>query len=169
MARFLDLPDEVLIEILSYLDVIDTYTCRQTCRTLYSIFSDSRKLQYFIELKIAGMQDNPYCKLSIADRLSALESRESSWKFASWSFFTGIDVPSRWSGVYDLTPSVYLLGKSSSDSEFTTTGVQTIRLPDQDSSLVEWTEFNFGMEIIDFGTAIEEHDLLACVSSYVNL
>jgi len=170
MARFLDLPHEILIEILCYLDVIDTYNCKRTCRLLCNIISDSVKRQYFTLIKIAGMQDNPYCKLPIADRLSALKSRESSWRFATWSSFTGIDVPSRWTGVYDLTSSVYLLGKSSDLEYDVTTGVQTIKLPYQDhnhTGLVEWTEFNFGMNIIDFGTAIEEHDLLACVSSYV--
>jgi hypothetical protein len=170
MARFHDLPLEILIEILGYLDVVDTFMCRQTCRLLSNIISDSMKLQYFAKVEIAGMQDNPRCMFSIADRLAALESRESRWGLANWSFFTGIDVPSRWSGVYDLTSGVYLLGKSSPDLEYVTAGVQTIKLPYQDhkdTSLVEWTEFNFGMDIIDFGTAIEEHDLLACVSSYV--
>lgn len=169
MARFLELPSEILIEILLDLGVIDTYTCRRTCRQLCYIISDSMRLQYCIKVKLAGMRDNPYCKLSTADRLSLLENRESSWRFANWNFFAAIDVPSRWSGVYDLTPSVYLLGKSSSDFEYVTTGVQTIKLPyqEQDASSVEWTEFNFGTDIVDFGTAIEEHDLLACVSSYV--
>ena len=167
MARFHNLPLEILIEILCYLDVIDSYICKQTCRLLCNVISDSMKLQYFTKVKIAGMQDNPHCKLSIADRLAALERRESCWRLANWSFFTGIDVPSRWSGVYDLTSGVYLLGKSSPGLEYVTAGVQTIKLPYQDHSLVEWTEFNFGMDIIDFGSAIEEHDLLACVSSYV--
>ena len=169
MAKFLDLPLEILVETICYLNVVDIFACRRLCRTLYNLISGSLKLQYVTKIKIAGMLDNPYCKLSIPERLSALERREESWRHASYTFFTGMDVPSPWSGVYDLTSSVYLLGKSSPDIESITTGVQTIRLPytDQGADLIEWTEFNFGMDIIDFGTAIEEHDLLACVSLYV--
>lgn len=169
MAKFLDLPLEILVETICYLNVVDTYTCRRLCRTLYNLISDSMKLQYVTKIKIAGMQDNPYCKLSIPERLSTLERREISWRLANYTFFTGMEVPSPWSGVYDLTSSVYLLGKSSPDVDSVTTGVQTIRLPytDQGADHIEWTEFNFGMDIIDFGTAIEEHDLLACVSLYV--
>ncbi len=172
MTGLVRLPTEILVEILSYLDVSDIFNCVRICRVLHNVIGESIKLQYLTQLKIAGMQDNPFCELSIADRLTALEERESSWRSLNWKFINSIEVPSRSSGVYDVTPGVYLLGKASADSEYVTAGIQSIkspsRMPDPEGTgSVEWNEFNFGMHIIDFGTAIEEHDLLACVCSCV--
>lgn len=172
MKELLDLPAEILIGIISYLDIADIIHCVRACKTLRNIVDNSVQLQYIMLLKISGMQDNPFCKLPIVDRLAALEDREASWESLDWEFVTSIDVPSRWSGVYDLTPSVFLLGKSAFDFEYATAGIQTIELPWRMPGLsvagsVEWIEFNFGMQIIDFGTAIEEHDLIVCVSSCV--
>ena len=172
MESLLGLPSEILIGIISYLDIADVLSCQRTCCILRNIIGDSIQLHYIMQLMISGMQDNPFCRLPIADRLVGLESREAAWRSLDWEFVTSIDVPSRWSGVYDLTPSVFLLGKSAFDFEYVTAGIQTIKLPTRmpgqsDADSVEWIEFNFGMQIIDFGTAIEEHDLIVCVSSYV--
>jgi hypothetical protein len=174
MERLLGLPSEILIEIISYLDIADIFSCQRTCCILRSIIADSIQLHYIMQLKISGMQDNPFCRLPIADRLASLESREAAWQSLDWEFVTTIDVPSTWSGVYGITPSVFLLGKSAFDFEYVTAGIQTIKLPTRmpgqsNADSVEWIEFDFGMQIIDFGTGIEEHDLIVCASSYVFL
>ena len=170
MAQLLDLPPEVLIEILSILDVNEIFRCIRTCRFFDELIGNSSQLSYLTQLKLAGMQDNPYSSLSVKDRMSTLKQREGLWQSFRWKFMAAVEVPHKSSGVYDITPSVYLLGKSATYADVVTAGIQSVKLPcqcpeDPESMSAGWTEFDFGLTIIDFGTAIEEHDLLACVSS----
>ncbi|CAA7261284.1 unnamed protein product [Cyclocybe aegerita] len=170
MLHFFDLPTEIFLEILCYLRLPDLHRCSRVCHLLKDTIDGALHIQYQMQLELAGMQNNPNSKACIASRLDLLKAREEAWKTLDWSFVTKITVPCQSSGVYDLTPSVYLLGKTLSGDVFETTGIQSVQLParfpeDLETVAVEWNEFDFGMHIIDFGTAIEEHDLMVCVSS----
>ncbi|KAJ3495767.1 hypothetical protein NLJ89_g10576 [Agrocybe chaxingu] len=158
------------VHYFGYLRLLDLHRCRRVCHLLKDTIDGSLHLQYQMQLELAGMRNNPNSKACVTSRLELLKTREKAWRTFDWSFVTNITVPCQSSGVYDLTPSAYLLGKTLSGDVFETTGIQSVQLPakfpeDLETVSVEWNEFDFGMHIIDFGTAIEEHDLMACVSS----
>jgi hypothetical protein len=176
-TSLINLPTELLILILSHLDPLSTFRCMSTCRTLNLTLASSPYLRYNTQLQISGMWDNPslLCPHTIRERLDMLKERERSWRNFDYKWASSVEVPlqgfngiERWSGTYDLTPSAYLIGRAdihTPDEPGSTQSIQALRMP-WESALddLEWTEFQFGMQIIDFCTAIEEHDLLACVS-----
>lgn len=170
------LPNELLVLILAHLDPLSTFRCMLTCRTLNLTLSSSPYLRYLTQLQISGLWNNPSisCTQTIHERLHMLKDRERAWRNFDPSWVSNVEVPGpgldgsdKWSGAYDLTPSVYLLGRSKDlgGDEGVTQAIQGLRMPWAEApGDLEWNEFNFGMCIIDFATAIEEHDLLACVS-----
>ncbi|KDR65771.1 hypothetical protein GALMADRAFT_232875 [Galerina marginata CBS 339.88] len=160
--RFYDLPPEILIDIASlYLDFIDIYSLQRTCRTVLRVIQSSLQLRYKLELQIAGMLDNPLCEQPTSTRLDMLRARERAWAFFEYPFLSTPQLPRRPSGLYDVTPSVCLLGKADDDS--TTRSIQAVRLPHQANIIKKWDIIHFDAEIIDFGTSIEENDLIASV------
>ncbi|KAF9524798.1 hypothetical protein CPB83DRAFT_897597 [Crepidotus variabilis] len=178
-SKLTSLPTELLILTLSHLDTLSIFRCMLTCRLLNTTLSSSPYLRYLTQLQISGMWNNPsqQCGITIHDRLRMLKKRERAWRTFDCHWVSSLEVPGsghdgaeKWSGVYDLTPSVYLLGRAKDrvgDERDVTQAIQGLRMPwGEAPTEVEWNEFNFGMQIIDFGTAIEEHDLLACVSYF---
>ncbi|KAF8641760.1 hypothetical protein AX16_009837 [Volvariella volvacea WC 439] len=124
---------------------------------------------------------------SSTETLSLLRSRDRAWSSFTYKFKIHIPITHRVSGIYDLTPDVYFLGRAfdaGSDQlglsgiplgPFESGGVRYMRLPSEGdknkagnglkSSFV-WGEITVpGKTIRDFGTALEEHDLVALVTS----
>src|ERR1700733_16237466 len=69
-------------------------TCRQTCRTLKTIFTQSTLLQYLERLALLGMHDpqlliddggsvsvtvSPFATLALPDRMATLQAWEEAW------------------------------------------------------------------------------------------
>jgi hypothetical protein len=78
-CTLLDLSTEVLIEILSYLEVADIWSVQRTCHTLRDIVAGTAYLQYILRTRINGVHDflPPNCPYS--DRLELLRRHEQSW------------------------------------------------------------------------------------------
>ncbi|KAF8151345.1 hypothetical protein B0H34DRAFT_126378 [Crassisporium funariophilum] len=169
--HLLDLPVEIIIAVLAQTHPKSLSSTLKTCRKLHKIINESTLLNYIIEQEIAGILDNPYSSLSLSSRLELLRRRENAWATFKYDFITRAKVPKRCSGVYDITPGVYMVGRASETEEFVTSAIQSVRLPsakptNEEHGLKWWEiEAGKGKEIIDFGTAIEEHDLAALVTS----
>lgn len=159
----LDLPLETLGEIFSQLSQLrDLLACELVCSLFHEIIASSTSLQYRIELARAGMIDNPQCKSTTLARLELLRQRERSWGEFIWALrVPNIAVPSASSKAHAITQISAMLGALDLHAGgmgvgFKTTGSQAITLPSVNVSQAWQTTAD-----VDFGTAAEEHDLLA--------
>ncbi|KAH9946940.1 hypothetical protein B0H21DRAFT_822298 [Amylocystis lapponica] len=75
---------EVLTLILDKLPVRDLLVCKQVSRFLSQIIDDSERLQYSIDLAIAGMVDGLPGGLCVADRRSMLKEYQKAWRDAEF-------------------------------------------------------------------------------------
>ncbi|EED83570.1 predicted protein [Postia placenta Mad-698-R] len=69
-----DLPVELLVMIFFFLDARGLINCKQVCRMFLQLIHGSTSLQYFYELELAGMADEPLCPLPYVERLRKLRS-----------------------------------------------------------------------------------------------
>jgi len=170
----LDLPVETLGEIFSQLSRLrDLLACELVCSLFHGIIKNSTRLEYRIELERAGMIDNPQCKLTTVKRLEMLHQRERAWREFNWVLrVPNITVPSTSSEKHIVTATSVMLGVVDLDSPsmgvgFKQTGFQAIDLPSvgpENMSRAWKTTMDVGEEIFEFGTAAEEHDLLAYIT-----
>ncbi|KAJ7216533.1 hypothetical protein GGX14DRAFT_696323 [Mycena pura] len=157
----LDIPTELLLNILSFLDVDALYTCQHTSRFLRDLIASSSELQYIIQCGIAQVVDNPAAPIAATDRLALLRARERHFADVNASWKCTIPVTFRPAGLYELSGGLFWLGEHSRQAlrfvelplEPLADGAPPPRwarlpLPNPSKSL-----------IIDFGLAIEEHDL----------
>jgi F-box domain len=166
MSPFLDLPSELLIKILSHLDLQSLFASLKTCKILKSIYENSALLQYLAELEVAGMLDNPYCPLDTTQRLLMLREREEAWWSLEPQFTTALKLHARFSGMYDVSSSSLMLGMDVSEyAHDGGTFVQSLALPSPSvpPTNVVRHMFEAPHEPIDIGISIEENDLVALV------
>ena len=77
MVLFLDLPTEILSQILFYLSAVDLCIAQRISHHINKIITDTARLQYIIRAHINGVDDilTPDC--SFHDRLDLLKQYES--------------------------------------------------------------------------------------------
>ncbi|KAI0284899.1 hypothetical protein BC826DRAFT_130544 [Russula brevipes] len=80
VSRCLHLPDEVLVEILSYICPRDIAACQLACRQLNHVVVCSQFLQYLIRVGRSGLYDPMLPGYTIPQRVEALEAWEASWR-----------------------------------------------------------------------------------------
>ncbi|KAI0284890.1 hypothetical protein BC826DRAFT_1109449 [Russula brevipes] len=80
LSRRLHLPNEVLVEILSYLCPRDIAACQRACRQLNDAVVCSQFLQYLIRVRRSGLYDPMLPGYTIPQRIEALERWEASWR-----------------------------------------------------------------------------------------
>jgi hypothetical protein len=164
----LDLPTELIVQILLELPLPDLFACLRTNRRLFQSFRNSVPLQYWIEAQIACVEDNPKSDLDLFKRLAQLKHREHAWAHFDYNFITPIHVQRISAGIYDLTPYFYFLGDAAGLDRSINTAVNYVQLPSSKSSPAPpWSQIDIGRPIVDFATAIEEHNLIALVTSSV--
>ncbi|KAF5369863.1 hypothetical protein D9758_001091 [Tetrapyrgos nigripes] len=84
-SRLLSLPDELLLEILSELDVFSLLRSTEVCHVLRSFVKPSTILQYKVQLTLAGMKDGPPTSEGSSSRLRRLETHQAAWHDLQWS------------------------------------------------------------------------------------
>lgn len=166
----LDLPPELLIHILSGLSSNDTlFSIQLVNRYLHNLIRESSLLQYQIETKYAGVEDNPQSTTVVAERLKTLRRTEHAWTNFIVSKQINLPILHRSSGLYDLTAGVYVLGElGETNPDYPTPALRYINLY-EDQGNNPWPRISVDRNIIDFGLAVREHDLIALVTSYVLL
>lgn len=164
-----DLPVETIVRILLFLEYKDLLSI--PCLNLFfrDLYEKFPVLQYSLALQIYGMTDsNPY--LDARSKLEELERRERAWRVMDLSRKVTVKVPVKTSRVYDLSGGVYFLGdcKGSIDS----LGTHTLRFYDLSPCVSEmglrddpWPEISIDANIVDFGLALNEFDLVAIVGT----
>ncbi|RPD61710.1 hypothetical protein L226DRAFT_461076 [Lentinus tigrinus ALCF2SS1-7] len=80
-----DMPFELLVSILLYLDFRDVLRCREVCSGMKHVVDEDIRMRYKIELAAAGMEDGKHSKLTISERLTSLMERQRAWRTLTWS------------------------------------------------------------------------------------
>jgi hypothetical protein len=75
----LSLPDEVRVEIFSYLSPCDIIACRRSCRQLNDTVTDSLFLRYLLRIGRLGLYDPLLPGYTTSQRTEALEKCEATW------------------------------------------------------------------------------------------
>ena len=169
-AFFLRLPPEVISRILISLSPRDIISCRRTCRTLYYLCNDPL-LRYLVQMERSAVNDEIRPGLSYPERLRILEKREEAWATLDFGRTVHVTVPFNSTGTYDFTSGTLFLGTNSyrSDRQLTF-GYSYFPLPslsDVQDQKLDWKEFSLGIQIMDVGLAVHEHDLLAALTACV--
>ena len=75
----LTLPDELIVELFSYLHPRDIAACQRSCRQLNDTIIRSQRLQYHIRLGRSGLYDPQFPSHTVSQRIDALEKWETAW------------------------------------------------------------------------------------------
>ncbi|KAL0567963.1 hypothetical protein V5O48_014031 [Marasmius crinis-equi] len=163
--RFLELPSELLIAILSVLDARSIAYSSQVNRFLHALVASSSILCYKQQLFIHKAEDNPGNHTSAAEKLDMLRRQESAWTDCQPGFSVSAPVTFRPGSVYDLSGGVYLLGEDGRQS------LRYIELPRESGQKIDWKTFTPKLNskeprfIVDFAINLLEHDLITLITA----
>ncbi|KAJ4474169.1 hypothetical protein C8R41DRAFT_923933 [Lentinula lateritia] len=157
---FLQLPVEILCDVLQVLSVRDLLQCNLVCKCLRRIINDSSALQFTIELARCRMKPAPISKLPVSSRLRILRDRENAWR--TFSPKSQHRLKLNHSGtVYEFAGGVYGTGK---EIDRRTAYITFYDLPSVTSGAQRSITHTFtDVNVIDF-TMDPAQDLLVLVS-----
>jgi hypothetical protein len=169
--NLLDLPQELLIKILCFLDLSDLISCYRTNYLLHTIIQTSVKILYRMNLQIHGLTDNPSCSLSTAERLHLLKAREEAWSTLTVNFKSIIDVPHRTSSIYELTGGLLVFGEAL-HTRAHTKALKYFVLPSIEDNTTsnrnsKWSGIDPDAVVLDIALGVRGLDLMVIVTAYV--
>ncbi|KAJ7771455.1 hypothetical protein B0H16DRAFT_1881091 [Mycena metata] len=159
--HLLDLPSEILVQILHSTDLQTLSACLATNRRVTSIIDDSILLQYRRAALAACVEDNPWnTSLTSAQKLFALQQRQTA--------FTEL-VPNsvriiQMDGVLTIQ-DIYTYALSGGIFVVTEPNRKTLRWIDFAAVEHVWNRLEIDEHVHEFALAIPEHDLLAVLTS----
>ncbi|KAI0682113.1 hypothetical protein C8T65DRAFT_301266 [Cerioporus squamosus] len=106
MIGLVQLPQELLVELLKHLELLDLLRCKAVCSILRDVTNDSLELQYRIELAADGLVDGVGCNLSTAERLARLLELRARWHYLDWTDVKPIRAPAMCQA-YELVDGVF--------------------------------------------------------------
>jgi hypothetical protein len=124
-------------------------------------------------MECCGVNDDLRPGLCYPDRLRILEKRENAWAMLDFCKPIQVCVPFDSTGIYDFTGGAFLLGtRLYSASRRPTIGYSYVSLPsvseeEENQTEVQWMGLNLGIQILDVGLAVHEHDLIAALTACV--
>ena len=155
-----DLPDELLIAVLLYLCAEDLYRCIRLNKRIAGIIQGTPRLRYHALLDLYGLEDNEECRADINEKIEALLLREDAYLHFKYRF-DEIESSDGYPSIYDLSSGRLFIG-----NEGGTMSVRSAKLPTEPGQRMTWSEIFVGQSICDFGTSVEEYDLIAIVIRY---
>ncbi len=164
----LHIPPELISRILLHLSPHDIVSCKRTCRMLYDMCSEP-VLRYLVEMERCAVSDNMRPGLGYLERLRILEKREEAWAMLDFRRSVQVSVPFDATNIYDLTGGAFLQGKILDCTSQRPTGYTFVSLPsllDLQDHILEWKSLSLETQILDFGLAVHEHDLIAILTGY---
>jgi hypothetical protein len=164
--NFLHLPPELILACLSHLPLSDIFSCVKSGNRLFrDIILASVSIRYRREQARAGVEENTTqtSDFVISDRLYDLRRRELNWlTFAPNSRLT-VPIDFQPTGLYDLTSDIYFIGDTADSNTLLSTAIRYMHTSPGSEPPV-WGRIDAEKPIIDFGTALQEHDLIAFVT-----
>jgi hypothetical protein len=135
MSALLQLPTELVMKIINWLDWRTLLTCSevrgtsifvhtrsthrriaQVCVVLHNAIKSSAECQYTIELASAGMEDGPPSHILRAERLQRLREYKTAWHSLKWRTDKSIDMLD--GGVWELYGGVLAHARTHHTLEF---------------------------------------------------
>ncbi|KAJ6543269.1 hypothetical protein DFH09DRAFT_928742 [Mycena vulgaris] len=165
MSEFLDLPPELILACLLHLSSVDLASCvKSGSGFLCEIVAKSIQIRYRLEQERANVHENPSrtANLPLSDRLAGLRRLVANWLNFTPNMRCTLPVHAS-TGVYDLTSDVYLVADAPDPITHHCTGIK-YTFTTLACETPQWRRIDTGRPIIDFGTAFEEHDLIAIVT-----
>ncbi|KAF7353791.1 F-box domain-containing protein [Mycena venus] len=164
--HFLDLPSEILVLILYYLDLPSLIACLATNRRVKSIIDGSSFLQYRMAAQAACVEDNPCgdTTMTSAQRLVALQKRQRAFAELLPSSIRTIPVDN----ASDILSTFYMLsGGIFAYRDSSMKALRWISLSSNERQSPVWQRLELDEYILVFQLAVPEENLLVVVSSYV--
>ncbi|CAK5271669.1 unnamed protein product [Mycena citricolor] len=190
MNSILDLPPELIHVCLSYLPLSDIHTLEHFVGNtlLRSLIAGSVAIAYRRALDSACVEESPAfahptsSPPPVSDRLRLLHRTNERFAAFDPTHRASLTVPFPTTSIYDLAGDVFVLGDGSGEMiDGRCTGVRVLRTraaaaaaapqnegPAEGVDEDVWRRINAGKPIIDFGLAVEEHDLIVMVT-YVSV
>ena len=166
----LNFPPELITRIFLYLSPLDIISCGRTCQILYGLCNDSA-LRYLVQMERCSVSEDMSPGMPYSERLRLLEEREDAWAMLKFRKSMQASVPFASTGTYDLDGGAFFLStRLDCTSDQTTMGYSYLALPSLSNAQhykLDWKEFNVEAEMLDFGPAVHEHDLIAVLTVYV--
>ena len=166
LIGFINLPLELMIQILLYLSPLDIISCRCTCRMLYDLCANAI-FRYIVQMERSAVSDYMNPGLPYPDRLRILEKQEESW--ARLNFHRSVRIPITFtpSNHWSVTGGALLLGTApNGENSQLTMGYSYVTLPslsDAQNQKIEWKAYNFESEVLDIELAVHEHDMIVAL------
>ncbi|KAI0824435.1 hypothetical protein BC628DRAFT_438168 [Trametes gibbosa] len=105
-SRLLQLPGELLIEVLKRLDLKSLLRCRVSCAALHDLIGESMQLRYNIELAADGLVNGVGCNLPVAERYDLLMERRRRWRYLDFTAIQSFMAPGMCQA-YELVDGVF--------------------------------------------------------------
>ncbi|KAJ7872386.1 hypothetical protein B0H13DRAFT_2280271 [Mycena leptocephala] len=102
-----DIPPELLLLILGFLDAKTLLLCSAVCTSWQEIVKSTTELQYTIELMAEGMVQGDSSPLTCPEALKALRDRRRAWRNLEWTSKTVVQIKHFDSCAYELVGSVF--------------------------------------------------------------
>lgn len=162
----LQLPPELIVRILCLLDLPDYVSTIQTHSSISTYAQAFKVLKYRLATQAAAVEDNPFSRDPVSERLALLSSREDGWSQFLTDFRKTIPVVPLQLSFYDMTSGVYLLGDTNRGALY------YYVLPTRPGDLGDWIRISIeddmrqsNFTLADVGMSLYEHDLIAVATT----
>ncbi|KAJ6473389.1 hypothetical protein C8R47DRAFT_1221530 [Mycena vitilis] len=169
VCHFLELPPELIIQILVQLDVTDLSNCADiNNRFLQSLIRDSVVIQYGVDKQLACVEDTPYGtrKYSIPDRVQELSRLRRAWLEFNCSPLRTIYFVPCTPDIDHFASDIYFLSRATHSESHLCTEISYVDLSETTNADTNWgwCHFDVGEPVVIFASAIEEHNLMAIIT-----
>ncbi|KAJ7817983.1 hypothetical protein B0H14DRAFT_3740968 [Mycena olivaceomarginata] len=164
-AMLLFLPVELITLILQELPARDICRCEQTNRYLRAV-CQTPVVRYWKAKNRASVEDTRYSlrNHNLLDCARYLAHHQRAWLHFTCTNVRAIPV-SHSAGIYDCASDMFFVGGVPEPVTSMLTSLKYTRIQSPDAAQVDnWTHFEVGRPVVDFATAIEEHNLTAMVT-----
>lgn len=168
LAGFTDLPLEVLICILLSLDLKDLVFARLIYRLLNTLIEGNPKIQYAIELMVAGAEDNPRVLMALSKRVDLLKQQEEAWLFLDPRISRQISLPHK----RHVIDGIHLVDgvlnfKSATSATEQPTRLDYAVLPSGPERGIKWKSIDVNPATVEISSFSRPEDIFVLITRYI--
>ncbi|KAI5827985.1 hypothetical protein K523DRAFT_277763 [Schizophyllum commune Tattone D] len=157
--QLLDLPVELLIRIMFYLDMKSLKAVARVNRQL-AVVASAPVLKKHYAMITTGMRDASDSTVPPDDVLDELNAYENAWRHYKPLCSVTCSVPRNTVGLYELSGGYMFLGAAGRRA------LHYMPLPMPSHPTPQWSLLTIGENIVDFALALYEHNLVVAVTSH---